>query len=49
MSFTQYIELKKRERVVIETKEAMRKKGAISASALHAANAYVQRTYGVAI
>ena len=49
MSFTQYIELKKRERVVVETKEAMRKKGAVSASALHAANQYVLKTYGVAI
>lgn len=49
MSFTQYMELKKRERVVIETKEAMRKSGKISKAALHAANAYVQRIYGVAI
>jgi len=49
MSFTQYIEQKKRQKIFTETKESMRKSGKISKAALYAANQYVLKTYGVAI
>lgn len=49
MSFEKYIEQKKRIRIITKTKEAMKKKGIISEAALYAANAYVQKTYGIVI
>lgn len=39
----------KSRKLLTETKEAMRTKGKVGQAALHAANNYILKTYGIAI